>query len=292
MLGAHVCTNTLHLGHVLMCARTRCCWVYDLEVSRANLRKIVDEGRVSQGLERAADFKGSLLHCLVNGVEQSRQDRFNKMRAQVVLAIKWKRPDALHFLLRRNAARMQRYPFQTLIDRMLHTAVESHNEEAVVKLLEYGARLSAYEFAVRGGDEEAGQQHHDSLASKGRLASEKKLQKAAQLWENLIVATKSDPSTRHVSVLLKLKKREFRDRVRLRGRARGKSVGGGGGAVDGSDLSSLTGAVAFDGLEWSKVISQMGTGEVEEEELEEIKQRCKTWQRIVLLQSLYGDIMG
>ena len=34
------------------------------------------------------------------------------------------------------ARRMQRVAFQALIDDLLHTAIETHNEKAVVKLLE------------------------------------------------------------------------------------------------------------------------------------------------------------
>jgi hypothetical protein len=66
----------------------------------------------------------------------------------MALAIKWKRPDVLHWLLRRNSARMHRFEFQGLIDKFLHTAIETRNEKGVLKLLEYGGRLSAYQFVT------------------------------------------------------------------------------------------------------------------------------------------------
>ena len=66
----------------------------------------------------------------------------------MALAIKWKRPDVLHWLLRRNSVRMHRFEFQGLIDTFLHTAIETRNEKGVLKLLEYGGRLSAYQFVT------------------------------------------------------------------------------------------------------------------------------------------------
>ena len=76
----------------------------------------------------------------------------DKLGLAMTLAIKWDRPDVLHWLLRRNASRTQRFAFQALIDQFLQMAVHARNEKAVVKLLEYGASLSAYKFTA-GADE-------------------------------------------------------------------------------------------------------------------------------------------
>jgi len=276
------------LIQVLLAARNKGCWVYDLEVNNANFRKGVDEERVNDGLQRPTDFKGSLLHCLLNGIQNSREDHFSSIRTQVSLCIKWERPDALHWLLRKNSATTQRYVFQNLVDMVLQTAVSTHNEDAVVKLVEYGANLSAYRFTLQGGERE--ETEEGWLQSK--LAAEKKMQQAARLWENLMVACKTDPSTRHVYDLLKLTKKKFRDRARLTAASRGSD---GQNTVNASDLSKLVGWEAFHNLEWQNVVEQMEVlqgAELDKDERDEIKERCKTWQRITLLQSLYQDLLG
>ena len=291
-LGSHlddISRDRMLLVQVLLAARSKSCWVYDLEVNKADFRKHVDEERVNAGLQRPTDFKGSLLHCLLNSLHHSREEQYNILRTQVHLAIKWERPDALHWLLRKSSTTMQRYSFQELIDNVLQTAVATHNEDAVIKLVEYGANLSAYKFSLQA--DETGTQTEEGWV-RSKMAAEKKLQHAAMLWENLMVACKTDPSTRHVHDLLKLIKVRFRDRARLPGatsRATDERS-----VVDASDLSRLVGWEAFNNLEWQRVVNQMENkgNELDEDDVEEIKQRCKTWQRIVLLQSLYQDLLG
>jgi hypothetical protein len=100
-----------------------------------------------------------------------------KVREQVALAIKWKRPDVLHWLLRRNLTSMHRYEFQGLIDEFLHTAIETRNEKGVLKLLEYGARLSAYQFVTTAEevlDEPHAQRTPDQMSfkTKQKMAAE------------------------------------------------------------------------------------------------------------------------
>jgi hypothetical protein len=88
------------LIQVLLAARSKSCWVYDLDVNKANFRKHVDEERVNAGQQRPTDFKGSLLHCLLNSFQHSREEQFNILRTQVHLAIKWEQPDALYCTLK------------------------------------------------------------------------------------------------------------------------------------------------------------------------------------------------
>ena len=120
---------------------------------------------------------------------------------QLRLALKWERADVLHWLLRKNSAKMLRYEFAAIIDRFLHVAIETHNEQAVVKLLEYGARVAAYRFTAEAADlapassssqgaDQAGRDdmgaREMSLRMQRKLAAEAQLQTAAQLWESLM----------------------------------------------------------------------------------------------------------
>ena len=74
--------------HVLLTAKTHLCWVYDLEIGRSSMA-ITDQNKVEEGEERASDFHGSLLHCLINGLEhsaQSDQDS-SRVRGQVCVSV-------------------------------------------------------------------------------------------------------------------------------------------------------------------------------------------------------------
>ena len=137
------------------------------------------------------------------------------------------------------ARRMQRVAFQALIDDLLHTAIETHNEKAVVKLLEYGASLSAYAFGgidndsqeVDAGEEEEeeGEEGDEGGEESGaadeagarRTTGASKVEDAVNLWQGLIHACKSDPSTRHVYVFLKGIQSTFRARAALGSRGCG-----------------------------------------------------------------------
>ena len=132
---------------------------------------------------------------------------------------------------------MQRLAFQALIDDLLHTAIEAHNEKAVVKLLEYGASLSAYAFGgsdnsqeVDAGEEEEEGEEGDEGGEESAGADEagarrtpgtNKVEDAVSLWTGLIHACKSDPSTRHVYVFLKGIQSTFRARAALGSRGCG-----------------------------------------------------------------------
>ena len=311
--------------HVLLTAKTHLCWVYDLELGRSSMT-MTDQNKVEEGEERASDFHGSLLHCLINGLEHSahsEQDS-SRVRGQLQLAIKWKRPDALHWLLRRHSRRMQRVVFQALVDDLLHTAIETHNEKAVIKLLEYGASLHSYAFGrgdtgvqveipregetdeeEEGETDEAGEQVAADAAVRRKMRAHNKMQEAANLWAGLIRACKSDPSTRHVYVFLKGVQTTFRQRavVGIRGcglwattgiahkirESRNLVLRTRFANLDASDLDldALKGWEAFDSLEWDSIFSQLS--EEEKSQLDagdksEGRHRSSTFQQLVLLQ--------
>ena len=115
--------------HVILIARSPVCWVFDLEIAGTRTG-VLQSDRVQQGLKRAEDFTGAVCHCLINGLQHS--SNRDKLGAQLSLAIKWQRPDVLHYLLRKNIART---PCTTL-DGLMHQAIQQSNEKAVVKLLE------------------------------------------------------------------------------------------------------------------------------------------------------------
>ena len=183
------------------------------------------------------------------------------------------------------ARRLPRFEFQTIADRLLHQALLTRNEAATRKLLDYGANMEAYRFSLEGNE------HH---------------REPARLWEELLCASKTEPVTRHIYTLLSLTKKAFRARARLpgwraacwrglgehRGKQRADAEEGGSG---GSDLARLKGWQAFANLEWRPVRAGMSATELEElsaDEVEDCKKRLKTWQRLVLLHSVYGELMG
>ena len=74
----------LEMRHVLTVAKTRFCWVYDVadvaapvaaaptmasDVHGAGAARLGTA--IAEGRERATDFHGALLHCLVNGLEHA-----------------------------------------------------------------------------------------------------------------------------------------------------------------------------------------------------------------------------
>jgi hypothetical protein len=291
------------LIHVILTAKTKFAWVYDLETGRGGA-KLVDHNRVEQGLDKATDFTGAVLHCLINGIDQAPGGQRDKLGLAMTLAIKWDRPDVLHWLLRRNASRTQRFAFQALIDQFLQMAVHARNEKAVVKLLEYGASLSAYKFTA-GADEmeeDIGGVHQTPTRTARKMKAEAQLQRAAQLWEKLIRHCKSDPPTRHVYVFLGLTKQRFRARASLRGGFGGLRSSSQAPPADDywqslndMDLSMLVGWEAYAGLDWRGMMQRMPPQErasLSHEDQVEIKCRCHTWQRLVLLQSFYKHLLG
>ena len=206
---------------------------------------------------------------------------------QVLLAMHWHRPDVLHWLLRKNSQRMQRYDFQTQIDIFLHTAIESHNERAVVKLREYGASLSAYQFTIvgegggrgGGGGRDASQIASDaSFRVQQKMAQEVQLQHAARLWEGLITASEFDPATRHVYSFLQGIKKKFRARARLRGgKASEVARQEVGRLIDAQNLSALRGWEAFAGLETHNVVSGLSQEQhedMEDDDFHDLQLRC------------------
>jgi len=122
------------LVHVLLIAKTKFCWVYDLDTGPVASARRTDRKLVEAGLERASDFPGSLLHCLLNGVEHSSPDQVHKLHRQLRLAIKWERPDALHWLLRKHAAKMERGEFDSIVNRYLQVCGRSSSSVAAVEV--------------------------------------------------------------------------------------------------------------------------------------------------------------
>ena len=132
------------------------------------------------------------------------------------------------------------------------------------------------------------------------MKSEMQLQHAALLWEDLMRASKSDPSTRHVYHFFKLTKTKLSMQAQWRWRAgeaakaelpRHKIWDG----IQSGDLKELSGCAAYSGLEWYNVLASMPPDQVSaltEEEKSEIKARAKTWQKIVLLQTFFRDLLG
>ena len=211
------------------------------------------------------------------------------------------------------ARRLPRFEFQTIADRLLHQALLTRNEAATRKLLDYGANMEAYRFSLEGNEHHreplstsADRQSDASFRSQRSMAADEQKQRAARLWEELLCASKTEPVTRHVYTLLSLTKKAFRARARLPGwraacwrglgehreEQRADAEEGGSG---GSDLARLKGWQAFANLEWRQVRAGMSATELEElsaDEVEDCKKRLKTWQRLVLLHSVYGELMG
>ena len=282
--------------HVLLTAKTKFCWVYDLDVGGANLSRAPDPTRVMEGLERACDFHGSMLHCLINGLQHSPYYHHEEiggtatdsllLNTQIMLAIRWKRPDALHWLLRRlfvlSEKRVKaRYTvthteFQGIIDRCLQISIQNVNEAAVMKLLEYGARLSAYCFAGT----------HDQVLAGG----------AAPLWEDLIRTCKTDPSRRHMHTVLSATKRTLRAQASLHKGFTRQQVN-----VDIGQLAFLhsTGWEAYAALECLNARQNRNRGAQSTDLLSRsqgdqmhLSHGVKALQRVVLFQSFLRELMG
>ena len=62
----HLARKTLI--HILIIAKSKTCWVYDLEIGSVSSKNTENLQRVEEGRDRAKDFQGALLHSLINGI--------------------------------------------------------------------------------------------------------------------------------------------------------------------------------------------------------------------------------
>ena len=192
--------NVEMIRRALAAVVTNKCWVFNLHDPEPN----------------AIDFKGSLLHCLLNGIGRGRKDNASALQAKLKYSILWQREDILYYSMKKSGLKNRDFrQFVEVLNNSYMLALARNNVRAAKMLLEHGASIDIFRIKMLGQEQEMDMlrtlgQGGDSftlslgLHSSQITATAKKKKSdlhAMRRWSQLIRMSKGEQTPDHVMAL-------------------------------------------------------------------------------------------